>query len=87
MVLGKLDSQIQNTENGPLSFFFFFKLLPTLCGMWNLNSPTRDQTHIPCNGSIESMDHQAGHWTTIIHHTQKSPKVDKRLEHKKDLKL
>ena len=34
--------------------FFFFKLLPSLCGMWNLSFPTRDQTHVSCNGSIET---------------------------------
>ena len=27
--------------------------LATLHGMWNLSSLTRDQTHAPCNGSME----------------------------------
>jgi len=28
--------------------------------MWDLNSPTREQTHVPCIGSTESLslDHQ-----------------------------
>ena len=28
-------------------------------GMWGLSSPTRDGTHVPCSGSLES-----NHWTT-----------------------
>lgn len=36
-------------------FFFFLALLHS---MWNLGSPTRDQTHSPCIGSTESY-----HWT------------------------
>ena len=28
----------------------FFFLLPIPCGMWDLSSPTRDQTHAPCSG-------------------------------------
>ena len=37
------------------SFFFFFG-----CSMQDLSSLTRDQTHVPCSGSIESElpDHQ-----------------------------
>ena len=34
------------------TFFFFF--LAMLCGMWDLSSPTRDRTLVPCNGSMES---------------------------------
>ena len=35
------------------SFFvlFFFLLPATSLGMWDLSSPTRDQTHIPCIGN------------------------------------
>ena len=32
-------------------FFFFFAVL---CGMWDLSSPTRDQTLTLCIGSVES---------------------------------
>ena len=32
----------------------FLKLLAVLHGMWDLSSPTRDQTHTLCSGSIES---------------------------------
>ena len=32
------------------SFFF----LATLCGMQDPSSPTRDRTHAPCRGSVES---------------------------------
>ena len=42
-------------------FFFFnfiiiFKnyFLVTLHGVWDLSSPTRDPTHTPCIGSVES---------------------------------
>ena len=34
-----------------LSFFFN---LDTLCGIWDLCSPTRDLTCAPCSGSMES---------------------------------
>ena len=34
--------------------FFCLFALATLCGMWDLSSPTRNQTHIPCIGSTES---------------------------------
>ena len=34
-----------------LSLFFFFVVLH---GMWDLSSPTRDQTHTPCTGRAES---------------------------------
>ena len=34
-----------------LSFFFFLFLL--CCGMWDLNSLIRDQTRLPCTGSME----------------------------------
>ena len=34
-----------------LVFFFFYAALH---GMWDLSSPTRDQTHIPCIGSAVS---------------------------------
>ena len=34
------------------NFFFYFLAAP--CSMWDLNSPTRDRTHIPCSGSTES---------------------------------
>ena len=37
-----------------LSFF-----LATPCGMWNLSSPTRDGTCVPCNGR-----RVLNHWTT-----------------------
>ena len=32
--------------------FFLFVCLP--CGMWDLSSPTRDQTQAPCIASVES---------------------------------
>ena len=38
-------------------FFFFFLAMP--CSMWDLSSPTRDQTHAPCIGSVS-----LNHWTT-----------------------
>ena len=34
--------------------FFFFLGDAASCGMWDLSSPTRDQTHTPCIGSTES---------------------------------
>ena len=36
------------------SLFFFFNFLATPCGMWNLTSLTKDRTHAPCSGSVES---------------------------------
>ena len=35
-----------------LLVFYIFWLLPN--GMWDLSSPTRGQTHVPCTGSGES---------------------------------
>ena len=35
-------------------FSFFFWLCCGACGLWDLSSQTRDQTHIPCSGSLES---------------------------------
>ena len=34
--------------------FFWFFFLAALCGMRDLSSLTRDGTHAPCNGSVES---------------------------------
>ena len=34
---------------GKVLFFFCH-----LCAMWDLSSPTRDQTYAPCSGSTES---------------------------------
>ena len=31
-----------------------FSFLATLCGMWDLSSLTRNETHAPCIGSVES---------------------------------
>ena len=36
-------------------FFFFSDNFPVKpCSMWDLSSPTRDQTCTPCSGSYES---------------------------------
>ena len=42
-----------------LCFIRLFLLLAILCSMWNLSSPTRDQTHVLCTGSMASspLDH------------------------------
>ena len=37
-----------------LFFGHFIFFLAMLCSMWDLSSPTRDQTHAPCIGSMES---------------------------------
>ena len=36
------------------AFYFLKNRLAMPCSMWDLNSPTRDQTHIFCVGSMES---------------------------------
>ena len=38
----------------PLFLDLFFFVFVVLHGMWDLSSPTRDQTHTPCTGSLES---------------------------------
>ena len=43
-----------NTSGLFAFFFFFFSLLAAPGGMWGLSSPTRDQTCIPCIGSMDS---------------------------------
>ena len=40
--------------------FYFYFYLAMLCGMWDLSSPTRDQTPAACIESAESLNH----WTT-----------------------
>ena len=41
--------------NGNIKTFFKLKKsVFSLQGMWDLSSPTRDQTHTPCFGSAES---------------------------------
>ena len=42
---------IWNPDSGPLFFFFFFA---TACSFQDLSSLTRDGTHAPCSGSMES---------------------------------
>ena len=37
---------------GWIGKFFFFLVVPH--GMWDPSSWTRDQTHVPCAGSMES---------------------------------
>ena len=47
------------TQDEPGCLFFVFSLAVPR-GMWDLSSPTRDRTHTPCLGSVESqpLDHQ-----------------------------
>ena len=49
-----LEFQIVNPSHskGLFSFYHFFLVLP--CGIQDLSSLTRDQTHVPCIGSTES---------------------------------
>ena len=37
-----------------LLLFLIKMFLATLCSMWDLSSPTRDRTHTPYIGSVES---------------------------------
>ena len=37
-----------------ISCIYLFKILATPCSIWNLSSPTRDQTHIPLHRKAES---------------------------------
>ena len=55
-ILNTLGSPLGNLKQGSDidSFFFLFFFLASLCGMWHLSSPTRDQTHILCIRSEES---------------------------------
>ena len=34
--------------------YVYIYILATQGGMWDPSSPTRDQTHTPCTGSLES---------------------------------
>ena len=53
-------------------FYYCLFFLATLCGVWDLSSPTRGQTYAPCSGSLESqpLDHQGsplgGHFRAWI---------------------
>ena len=33
---------------------FIYLFLATACSIWDLSSSTRDQTHVPCNGNLDS---------------------------------
>ena len=35
-------------------YLYYFIFLAALCGMWDLSSPNRDQTHVPGDGSLAS---------------------------------
>ena len=48
--------------NVMFSLFFFFAML---CVMWDLSSPTRDQTCAPCIGRVES-EPPDGQWNSSI---------------------
>ena len=50
--LGLSQKRLRQLLCGSLYLFFFFFATPQ--GMWDLNSPTRDQTHAPCSGNTES---------------------------------
>ena len=55
--IGK-EKMIQNIEVlelkiGQLIVKFGGGVLAMLCNIWNLSSPTTDQTHTPCTGSTE----------------------------------
>ena len=40
------------SEFGYKAFIYLF-ILAAPCGLWDLSSPTRDQTHAPCSRSME----------------------------------
>ena len=42
------------------TIFSFFWQCCVACGMWDLSSPTRDWTHAPCIGSMESITGKPG---------------------------
>ena len=52
-------THLQTTSHLNYSFYLFFYLV-TLYGTRDLRSPTRDRTHAPCTGSMESqpLEHQ-----------------------------
>ena len=43
-----------NPQINTQSTFFLIYLLAMLSNMWDLRSPTRDQTCVPCRGSVAS---------------------------------
>ena len=58
LILGTLNL---STDTIPLLFFFFFA---DLCSMRDLSSPTQDQIHAPCIGSVG---------TTTLYWTAREP--------------
>ena len=58
LTLDSLQQSEQDIKMGIFTIWGFFGY--TVCGMQDLSSPTRDQTHAPCSGSAESqvLDHQ-----------------------------
>ena len=47
---GELQFPVAEEEACIPIFFFFF--LAVLGSLWDLSSPTRDQTHVPCTGRV-----------------------------------
>ena len=62
-------SKIFHSDHSHLGFCFCFLAVPH--GMWNLSSPTRDWTHVPCGRSAESqpLDYQGSPWVLVIFET------------------
>ena len=51
---GKTGRKLERRGGGGEGVLFYFFFLTALCGVWDLSSPTRDQTYVPCSGSLES---------------------------------
>lgn len=52
--LKKAGRRERNTSSGEMFAFLYFFFLAMPVSMWDFNSPTRDQTHAHCLGSMES---------------------------------
>ena len=51
------EADVNNTDllhHDFVVFLFFFFFLAVLRSLQDLSSPTRDRTHAPCSGSLES---------------------------------
>ena len=51
---GQMKQVISLSCSFPLGHLHFFSFLVIPCGIWDLSSLTRDETHAPCIGSMES---------------------------------
>ena len=52
--VGWQGSGVKGGQDLQQPFIYFFNVLTVPCDMWDSSSQTRDRTHAPCTGRVES---------------------------------